>query len=315
MTRTRFTTLAALLLAALILSGCGGGSGGDGSSLQDQIDMLTMERDDAQAERDDAQAERDDAQAEVTSLKDEVTRLEGELTTAENRVMQLETLIGDAVNPASASLRGQLATAQAEAARLRGELTAAQGQVSEAEQRASEAEEEADRRIEEAEQQVNASLRIANLLDSTDNKLDLSADAANTASATVTHAPGESLVFQPTGNWPNRPTAPSITGWRSGGFSRSVGVTGTETAYLYTNIGSPSRKHFWKVHGNQVDSPIATDAAVSFGNDRSLYQNAQGAPQNRDSASQAGTYDGYSGTFSCTEAGACNMAHDASMGI
>lgn len=289
MTRTRFTTL---LMAALLLAGCGGDSGdGVRSGLQDEIDMLTEERDTLTEERDMARAE--------------VRRLEGELTASENEVTRLETLIGDATNPTSTSLLGQLAAERAESARLRRELVAALGRVSDAERRADDAEADADRRIEEAERQADVSARSGLLL----TALALEATDEETG-VTVEHMPGQSLKFEPTGNYMRGSAAPGISGFRSASFSRQRGADGTETLYLYTNIGSPSRKHFWKVHGDQVDTITPANAMVSsFGNDRSLYQNAQGDAENRDNVSRGGTYDGYSGTFSC--ATGCNVAADA----
>ena len=295
MTRIRFTTLAALLLAVMLISGCGGGGGGGGgSSLQDQIDMLTMER--------------DDAQDEVTSLKAEVTRLEDELTTAENQVTQLETLIGDAVNPASASLRGQLAAAQAEAARLRGELTAAQGQVSEAEQRASEAETEADRRVEEAEQQANVSVRAGPLL----TALDL--ETGDERSATVMHARGSSLTFMPAGSLARGTAAPSVPGtWRSASFSGPRGASGTDTAYLYTNIQPPGTRAFWKIYGESVAYDVTDTLAKPSelpGAGRSLLDpDGDGTEITNPPAmrSLSGSYAGAGGTFECTGT-TCNIS-------
>ena len=283
MTQTRFTTLSALLLSALLLAGCGG-SGGDGvsSSLQDQVDMLTSDLADARAE-----------------------------------VMRLEALIGTDAD--SDSLRGQLAAAQLRVRELEGDvrianneiaslrrlLGDAQDDVTEAEQRADDAEAEADRRIEEAERLADVSARSGPLLAT----LALEETDAETG-VTVEHMPGQSLKFEPTGNYTRGSAAPGISGFRSASFSRQRGADGTETLYLYTNIGSPGRKHFWKVHGDQVDTITQANAMVSsFGNDRSLYQDTNGDPESRANVSQGGTYDGYSGTFSC--ATACNIAADA----
>ena len=296
MTRTRFTTLAALLLAALLLSGCGGGGGGGGSSLQDQIDMLTMER--------------DDAQDEVTSLKDEVTRLEGELTTAENRVTQLETLIGDAVNPASASLRGQLADAQAEAARLRGELTAAQGQVSEAEQRVSEAEAEAERRVEEAEQQANVSLLAQPFITPLG-----AATRRGDGDDHVQWTRGNSLMVNPTGgSFTRGSAAPSVSGLRGFtgfSFTRQSGTAtavNNETAYIYTNIQAPGNKAFWKKYG--LEEVLSADnEGMARASGTAQATTADGTTTTR----LSGSFDGAGGTFACD--GDCTAAVTVTNGV
>ena len=72
MIQTRWTTLAALLLAALFLAGCGGG-GGDGSSvrqdLEAQVEVLMAERDAAQAARQTAETARTAAEEAEAAAK------------------------------------------------------------------------------------------------------------------------------------------------------------------------------------------------------------------------------------------------------
>ena len=74
MTRTRIETLAALLLAALFLAGCGGGGGGDGvkQDLEAQVEMLMVERDaarQAQAAAEAARKAAEEAQAEAAEAR------------------------------------------------------------------------------------------------------------------------------------------------------------------------------------------------------------------------------------------------------
>ena len=74
MTRTRIETLAALLLGALFLTGCGGGGGGDSvkQDLEAQVEMLMVERDaarQAQAAAEAARKAAEEAQAEAAEAR------------------------------------------------------------------------------------------------------------------------------------------------------------------------------------------------------------------------------------------------------
>lgn len=56
-------------------------------------------------------------------------------------------------------------------------------------------------------------------------------------------------------------SAPSVPRFTGAGFSFGVKDAGTDeqTLYLYTNIGSPNARPFWKVHGNDADANISMD--------------------------------------------------------
>ena len=244
------------------------------------------------------------AKGKVTELtkdrdtaQDEATRLTGALTAA--------TKARDDALKAETDAKLALARAQGQLEGLDQRLTQAEQDVTEAERRGREAEADARQKIAEAEQQANVSLRAGPLL----MALDLTVDDDETVE--VEYMPGKSLKFGPTGSYTRGSAAPSISGWRSASFSRLRGNDGTETAYLYTNIGSPSHKHFWKVYGEDVDESdtnFLTKAKPSgFGMQaRKLFpDDSEGDPDNKDNASRGGTYDGYSGTFSC--ANGCNI--------
>ena len=211
----------------------------------------------------------------------------------------------DDAKDAEQQAKVDLARVQGQLDQARLQLTQAERDVADAEQEADQARAEADRRITEAEQQANVSLRAQPLL----TALDL-ADGDEEV-VVVEHVPGKSRKFAPTGSYARGSAAPSISGWHRASFSRLRGNDGTETAYLYTNIGSPSGKHFWKVYGEDVvesDSDFLTNAKPSgFGMQaRKLFpDDREGNPDNKDNASRGGTYDGYSGTFSC--ATGCNI--------
>ena len=141
MTRTRLATLAALMLAALMLAGCGGSGGGEPTVTQEIHDELQAELDAALAELMEEREARDveatgrmTAEADVERLTGELatatasaTMLTGQLTAAQAEVTRLTNEIGNASD--AESLRGQLATAQAEVTRLEGDLEAANNTV------------------------------------------------------------------------------------------------------------------------------------------------------------------------------------------
>ena len=246
----------------------------------------------------------DDANENLQEAQDDLKKARDDLQTANDEFATVKKERDDAVR--------DLARAEGTLEGLRGQLTDAQQDAVDAEQRRREAEAEANRRIEQAEQQTNFSLRAPKLI----TAMNLAATGAGTGgpeTATVEHVRGKSLKFEPTGSYTRGSAAPSISGWRSASFSRLRGNDGTETAYLYTNIGSPSRKHFWKVYGEDVvetDSGFETNAKPSsFGSSRWLYQNADGRADRNEVSRRGGTYNGYSGTFSCDTG--CNMMSDA----
>ena len=94
---------------------------------------------------------------------------------------------------------------------------------------------------------------------------------------------------------------------------------GTDTVYLYTNIQAPGSKAFWKEHGESVAN--LTSAASGFdvtANSERLSECRQKMPAHRDTFGEAedeangersGTYDGYSGKFTCETD--CNIATGA----
>ena len=252
-----------------------------------------------------AQNALDDANGELREARDDLKTAQDALQTANDELVTVRRERDDALR-AKAVAEGTLEG-------LRSQLTQAQQDAADAEQRRREAEAEAQRKIDEAEQQANVSVRATPML--------TAMDGAAEAAAIVQHMPSPmTLRFQPAGNFPTSATAPTVPGgWRSGGFTRVTGA-GTETVYLYTDIGSPAGRHFWKVHGEKVESgtwTLALAKPTAFGTAgtvRSLYQDTGGTPQDKTgSVSRGGTYNGYSGTFSCvgTQTTGCNMAAGA----
>ena len=281
--------------------------------------------------------------AQLNHAKAEATRLTGELATATTNADDLTTrvtaanakvteLTGRIGNPSdaasdaeTASLHAQLNHAKARETSLTAELEGtkraletSQGRLTTVAERLEEEEEarqqaqqetatvrtEAERRIEEAEEQADASLRAGAWLTAMDGMVG--------RSATVQHKPRMSLVFRPAGNYTTGTAAPAVPGgWRRASFTRVTGG-GSETAYLYTNIGPRSGKHFWKVYGDGVaegddDWNLTLAKPSPFGTagmTRSLYPDGNDDDTDPDDkegrVSRGGTYNGYSGTFSCT---------------
>ena len=120
-------------------------------------------------------------------------------------------------------------------------------------------------------------------------------------------------------------SAPSISdsAFTGYGFSRGdkEAGTGEETLYLYTNIGSPNARPFWKVHGNNADTAIDMSRSdpnfdnVAF---TSIATGSRAIPLKSDdtspdtSGAQEGVYDkltidgqlgGTDGTFTCPDCG------------
>ena len=243
-----------------------------------------------------------DDTAKLSELEDRVTAAEEARKEAEEKAAEAERKRQEAEADAKKA-------DEAEAARKKAEEEAEEEREKReaAEQREQQAREEAARRIEEAEQQANTAVRAPLLI----TELNALAAADVATGAGVGHMPGESRTFTRPLNLPAKGSAPRVPGsWSSASYSGPRGNVGTDTVYLYTNIQAPGSKAFWKVHGESVGSDATDFAATakpsSFGTDRSLYQDSNGNPENRENVSRSGTYDGYSGTFKC--ATGCNIA-------
>ena len=118
----------------------------------------------------------------------------------------------------------------------------------------------------------------------------------------VTYERGSSTPkIYPGGDFDPGSGAPAISGFTPRPYTRQVGVSGEETVYLYTNIQRPSTRAFWKIHGLEV-GPITRDSPLAKPTGTPSPDNAAAATK----TTVSGTYDGVSGTFTCT--------HDLCMG-
>ena len=127
------------------------------------------------------------------------------------------------------------------------------------------------------------------------------------------------LTFRPDGTLTSGSSAPSVPGsWRSASFTGQTGTADAgltnETVYLYTNIQKPSSRAFWKEHGLEVeasaedvsaDNPKPT-AAAQFITDSEDNTMAVGVRV-------SGTYDGVSGTFTCTVSGCMGQKNNITL--
>ena len=244
--------------------------------------------------------------AQLNAAKAEVTRLTAQIGTATDA----DSLQGklEAEKLKVLRLQNQVDTLGDTITGLRGQLADLRDEVDEEKQRADQAERDAERKIkqaqEDAERQGNINVRAPLLI----TKFTSLEDATNQAN--VTHVPGGKRTFVRPFNLPSKGSAPSVPGsWGSASFIGPRGNVGTDTVYLYTNIQAPGSKAFWKEYGESItglNTTFPTQAKVdNFGTSgtiRSLYTT------NSATGSRSGTYDGYSGTFSCTSA--CNITAD-----
>ena len=277
--QARFATVALLGFVLLAAAACSGG--GDDAKIA-ELEAAIEANEEALEEAEKARKEAEDEAAEAEEKRKE----------AEEEAKKVE--------------QAEKATEQAEKA-----TEEAKKRAEEAERKAEQARKEAQKRIEEAETQVDVAVRAPNLIAAMTTNL-------SEQEADVTHERGKSLIFRPKGNYPNKITPPSISGWRSGGFSRQRGAVGNETAYLYTNIGAPGSRAFWKMHGDNVTyragDPLAKPSGLPSagrslldpdGDEMDILESDRPAKR-----SLGGSYDGVSGKFECTGA-ACNIARAA----
>lgn len=263
--------------------------------------------------------------AQLNHATAEVARLTGELATAAAEVTELTGRIGSAGD--AASLLGMLEaekakvvqlTAALEAANtalntLRGQLTTAQTELEEETERANQAEQEAQQAQQEAQQaeeQADVNVRASAYLTA------ISGGGAARGGVTVNYERGSTLRINPGGNFQSGSGAPGISGFTARTYTRKVSSS-EQTVYLYTSIQAPGTRPFWQLHGvndiaaaqaNAAFDPTPTGAArvVRAGSDPIDY-----AADATYDISVSGTYDGVSGTYTCS---ACQIVDGADDG-
>ena len=124
------------------------------------------------------------------------------------------------------------------------------------------------------------------------------------AGVSVTYERGSTLKINPGGNFETGSGAPAISGFTPRTYTRQVGITAEQTLYHYTNIQAPGTRAFWKIHGLEVadahgnaaqnPTPTGTARVVTVGSSRDYADDATY------DIAVSGTYDGVSGTYTCT---------------
>ena len=128
--------------------------------------------------------------------------------------------------------------------------------------------------------------------------------AMTRSGVTVTYMRGSTLKINPGGNFETGSGAPAISGFTPRTYTREVGVSGEQTLYHYTNIQAPGTRAFWKLHGLSVDA-AQDDSAQNPTPTGTARVVRVGATLDYDEIatydiSVSGTYDGVSGTYTCT---------------
>lgn len=228
------------------------------------------------------------------------------LSKAQEEALQAEVA---AAEEARRQAELEKARAEAAAAEARRQREAAEQRRQQEEQARQTAEEERDEIQEQLTEAEQAELRARA------SSFGAQLDAPEMAPADVEWTRGSSLTFRPQGvvMTPGS-SAPSIPGsWRSASFTGQTGTATAlvnETVYLYTNIQAPSSRAFWKVHNVEVAATAFGTLEADTVNDPTPTAAAQYITDPADSTMASGvrvsgTYDGVSGTFTCTVSGTC----------
>ena len=299
--QARFTL--AVLLGVVLLAAAACSSGGDDERIaeletdleasEEALERERQAREAAKQEAAEAKQRADDAEGEAADAKQRADDAAEEIADAAEEIADAEEEIADAKDAQQAAEQGRR-QAQQQQQQLQQQLTEA----------------------EQAELRARASSFGA--------VLDLETGGADEeGSATVSWTRGNNLTFRPAEVTTTRGSAaPSVPGgWRSAGFTGQTGTATTltdETVYLYTNIQPPSSRAFWKVHLMEVTdrglevaaSAVADLISDADNNDPTPTAAARYIPHPTDNRLASGvqvrgTYDGVSGTFTCTVSGTC----------
>lgn len=311
--------LAAVLLA--LLAGCGGGGG---QSAVDRTRIATLEAeleeaDQARLARLEAQSQQDEAnQTLIDALEDEKEQAEAGLEAAQEGIAARDSVLA-AINARLAALEqveDDTTTTTTTATTTHAGLFPAGDEEEEDETTPTGTTPASTttpaspqpQQLSEAEKAAIAARAAAWL--SGDTPL----DAPGEGMATVQWMRGGSLQFS-VGAFTRGSVAPAVPGsWTQRGSFTGTGGTAAsvvnETIYLYSNIGAPGTRPFWKVHNVAVDAPAEDNAASN----PTPTAAAQFITDSTDSTMAtgvrvSGTYSGVSGTYTCVVA-ACIGAKD-----
>ena len=268
------------------------------------------------------------AGADIAELQSQLDDANTKLEAAQDQLGEANTKLAAAETARDAALEDKrdaetaLQVANARLEEVRRQLGQARDDLTDAEREARAAEAEANRRIAEAEQQADVSTRAPNLLAEL-VATPLPEVMEGMGSVTVSHEPGErSATFKPTTAATRGSAAPSVPGtWNHrASFSSTVGVTATDTFYLYSNIERPAKRKFWQVYGVDVLVESGNDDMARLTGSRRLRVTDDMDTSNiltDDSVrvTYSGRFDGANGTFSCTGTGRdeCKLTNAATV--
>lgn len=272
--QAKFTTAILLSFVLITASACGGSGSGDElrSSLKEAEQALAAEKEKT------AEAERQAAEAAKAAKE-----------------------AADAAAAAKKAADDAKEKAKAEADKE------AEDKIAEEQQKAKDAE-EAQRQAQQKQQELQEQLTEAQQAElnarASQYITAINTGGTDRTSVTVTHERGSTLKINPGGNFETGSGAPAISGFTPHTYAREVGVSGRQTLYLYTNIQAPGTRAFWKdyglevtdAHADEAQKPTPTAAArvVRVGDDLDY---SDGATYD---IAVAGTYDGVSGTYTCS---------------
>ena len=271
--QARFT-LAVLLGVVLIAAGACSGGGDDERIAELETDLAASE----EALERERQA-REAAKQEAAEAEQRADDAEGEAADAEQRADDAEEEIADAEEEIADAEEVQQQTQQ--------QLEQAQQGSQQLQQQLTEAE--------QAELNARALTYIA----------EIETGGEPRSGVTVTDERDSTRKINPGGNFQAGSGAPAISGFTAHAYTRRASAS-EQTVYLYTNIQAPGTRPFWQLHG--VNEITAAQAKTDFDPTPTQTARVVTVDGNLDYAngdtyniSVAGTYDGVSGTYTCTD--------------
>ena len=305
-----------VLIAAAACSGSDGLSTAQEEELQDRL--AAAEAAEAEAERLRQAQAAAAAEAERLRQAEEEARKQAEADAeAAREAQEAAEAAREAAREAQEAAEEAKRLAEEEAAELERQAAAAEAER----QRLADAAAEAERQRQAAQQQQQQQQLQEQLTAAQQAEVRARASAFGTqlndpgeGEATVEWTRGNTLTFRPQGTMTRGSAAPSVPGgWQSASFTGLTGTAATltdESVYLYTNIQAPSSRAFWKVHNVEVAATAADDLNLETNADDPTPTAAArvvrvGTSLDYDDVTTyniavTGTYDGVSGTYTCT---------------
>jgi len=166
-------------------------------------------------------------------------------------------------------------------------------------------------------QQGNLRVRVPKLLGRVDTTDEFDADNS-LVGVTVTHTRADraqKIAFPAIGTYDNPTSLTDISSWPGVRYARDLSGF-NEALRLYTNIGNPNTRKFWKVHADASTNRLGIQVTVNSSSLQGVASGTRAVAQNEDD-DDAGTFEnvttgiydrvtvsgnlgGASGTFTCT---------------